>query len=373
MNILIIGNGFDIAHDLKTTYKDFLGYWAEVRPRAYLENYLGASPHWKKEHINVWFNYFSEKQQTLGDTWIDFETEIYDVIKRIQKSSSFPQYFSLSDMSLGFLKAITGNRHSYLTKFKQITFDDYEKFVRPELITNYAEYKYCNNPTMYLFKNYKGLINFLYDQLRDFTKTFELYLVKELGLAENISHLEQRLQYRLPNDIKWDIISFNYTSTFYQLYPHAVNNSIVYVHGQATTNNEYCDLVLGTHSFDRNRVDNNLPWDLNVFTKHNQRHKYNTIEAYQDLLKKIKASEDVAIDIIGHSLDKTDHSILKYILTTNKNTRINIYYHDEEAQEKLINNITKIIGEAEVMAKVQLIYQYDEKRGLLRKKQTNKN
>lgn len=44
---------------------------------------------------------------------------------------------------------------------------------------------------------------------------------------------------------------------------------------------------------------------------------------------------------------------------------INIYYHDEETQEKLINNITEIIGEEEVMAKVRMIYQHDTKRGIL--------
>lgn len=29
MNILILGNGFDLAHDLKTTYMDFLNYCIE--------------------------------------------------------------------------------------------------------------------------------------------------------------------------------------------------------------------------------------------------------------------------------------------------------------------------------------------------------
>ena len=49
-----------------------------------------------------------------------------------------------------------------------------------------------------------------------------------------------------------------------------------------------------------------------------------------------------------------------------KNEIINIYYHDEEAQERLINNITDIIGEEEVMMRVRLIYQHDENRGILK-------
>lgn len=50
---------------------------------------------------------------------------------------------------------------------------------------------------------------------------------------------------------------------------------------------------------------------------------------------------------------------------SNKNAVINIYYNNEEAQERLINNITDIIGEDEVMTKVQLIYQHDKERGIL--------
>jgi 5-enolpyruvylshikimate-3-phosphate synthase len=44
---------------------------------------------------------------------------------------------------------------------------------------------------------------------------------------------------------------------------------------------------------------------------------------------------------------------------------INIYYHDEDSRERLINNITKIIGEEEVLAKVRMVYQHDPKRGIL--------
>ena len=69
--------------------------------------------------------------------------------------------------------------------------------------------------------------------------------------------------------------------------------------------------------------------------------------------------------MIGHSLDKSDYAILKHIFLAHNDSIINIYYHDEEAQERLINNITKIIGEEEVMAKVRFIHQHDPKRGIL--------
>ena len=370
MNILIIGNGFDLAHGLKTSYKDFLEYQRKyVKP---FLNSFGVPNHFEKEEVNVWLNYFLEKQQELGDTWIDFETEIYNVVTKIQNTVAFPQCSLLSAMHSDFLEAITDSHSSYLEKLQPIGSNNYKNYNHLESITNYAEYQYYGNSTSYFFKSHKGLINFLYDQLRDFTEDFEKYLI------ENVNNLSPTSQYQLHSSkgrngqqFKWDVISFNYTNTFIRLYQSVLNTSsidaTVYVHGKASANTQNCDLVLGTHSFDRKDENKNLPYDLNVFQKHNQRNKYGTIETYQGILRRIKSHKNnVTIAVIGHSLDKTDHSVLKYIFTANKNTQINIYYHNEEAHDKLIENITKIIGEDEVTAKVRFIDQHDKNCGLLK-------
>lgn len=173
------------------------------------------------------------------------------------------------------------------------------------------------------------------------------------------------------------VLSFNYTDTCEKLYNGCYNSfgeyniKTYYVHGKVC-NFDDCNLVLGTHSFDNKISSNNttaIPVDFNVFRKHNQRHKYKTIEAYQDILAKLTEPRKVIkpiFHVIGHSLDKTDHNILKHIFLINKNAKINLYYHNEEAQENLINNVTEIIGEEEVMSKVRLIYQHDEKYGILK-------
>ena len=108
MNILVIGNGFDLAHGFPTTYKNFLEF-ADVFKR-----YI---PICKKEEIepeeihikdrekvmflhdlnkqeqnifeelenllidNIWINYFLEKRKQLGQNWIDFESEISTLIQ----------------------------------------------------------------------------------------------------------------------------------------------------------------------------------------------------------------------------------------------------------------------------------------------------
>ena len=94
-----------------------------------------------------------------------------------------------------------------------------------------------------------------------------------------------------------------------------------------------------------------IPVNFNVFRKHNQRHRYGTIRDYQELLVQLTIPKRITkpvFHVIGHSLDKTDHNILKHIFLINKNAKINLYYHNEESQENLINNITEIIGEEEL-------------------------
>ena len=211
------------------------------------------------------------------------------------------------------------------------------------------------------------MVRLIYDKLREFTKEFEKYLIENVNACLQ-SQVASGYKLTLKTSRLY-VLSFNYTNTCESLYQYNCNTlakdlkiETTYVHGKASSSGD-SNLVLGTKSFS----NKNIPLCFNVFKKHNQRHKYNTIEPYQELLKQIKfPGANPVFHIIGHSLDETDHKILRHILTANKNATIKIYYHSEDAQEKMMRNIDDIIGEEEVMTRVQFIDQHDEKRGLLR-------
>ena len=111
MNILVVGNGFDLAHRLPTKYTDFLNFvkvikqiirtdfngniniidWGNINieVRNIIENNI-------KNHIdsqkalwsellndNVWIGYFLQCNMYQKENWIDFENEISDVIQKI--------------------------------------------------------------------------------------------------------------------------------------------------------------------------------------------------------------------------------------------------------------------------------------------------
>jgi hypothetical protein len=69
--------------------------------------------------------------------------------------------------------------------------------------------------------------------------------------------------------------------------------------------------------------------------------------------------------VIGHSLDETDHNILSHMFEARENCKINVYYHDNDSRQRLIDNMNEIIGENEVTKKTRFIYQHDLNKGIL--------
>ena len=134
MEILLIGNGFDIEHKLPTSYNDFLLFCLKVMPifsvepgltiQRYTNDYLES---WKIDEsvkktltaafnsryedkasvteteydtgirtanselnefysyikFNTWLRYFQECSHKFGRNWIDFESEISNVIQAL--------------------------------------------------------------------------------------------------------------------------------------------------------------------------------------------------------------------------------------------------------------------------------------------------
>ncbi len=346
MDILILGNGFDLAHGLNTKYADFLKYCQEKYSSI---KSIGPDNSNNFLYNNVWVKHFLNKT-LAGDKWIDLENEIYNVIVKLSKLPYFKNSVShekYEDIAFWISK-----------DYMELNFDEIQKYFRkPE--------GFYTTRDCYCVK-IKDFVEFLYSQLRDFVKEFEKYLIEEEDRKiKNIPKFNLRV-----NSDCVSLLNFNYTDTCEQLYKINFNycscgitTKAVYVHGKINNENS-CNMVLGTHGFDNEQI----PVEFNIFKKHHQRHKYGTIEPYQELLNELKYPKKIytpIFHIIGHSLDKTDHSILKHILLTREKSTINIYYHDEEALARMQSNIDLIIGEEEVMTRVKFIKQDDPQRGIL--------
>lgn len=368
LNILVIGNGFDIAHELETKYKDFLTACHKDE-----ENRLDCKS-------NLWYRHFVSVLDNKPNTWIDLEAEILKVIENLNTLpalSNNSKILDLCPLKLSFPNKQPFSFNSIINNVNKMS----ENQVKEKLFADNYLIEDNSIGISIFIKTAEALVQMLYDQLREFTKSFEKYLKEDVMSQISEFHSKYKLSiYRNVDENshkELHVLSFNYTDTCERYYQHQCNTTCrlniksFYVHGKICSNNN-CNLVLGTKSFDNKKntlLSNHIKSSFNVFKKHNQRHKFNTVEQYQELLNKLANDKIKPIfHVVGHSLDEADKAILKHLFTINDNAIINIYYFNEKSQEKLINNITEIIGEENTMRKVQLIYQHDPKKGILIKR-----
>lgn len=222
MKILLIGNGFDLAHKLPTKYSDFLdlceGINSGFSPNASdnmryrdFSSIVSDDIRMKfKDFVvfNAWINHLIERRTVLGDKWIDFEAEINYVIMTIYNSIESSSYEKYKSGATSFNSLIRTIREKYNSRF-----------------------------------TYKMLFEYLLKELKDLTKALEMYFYYYVDKKPVV-------QISLINSLKFNkLLSFNYTTTYTENYPcfDVDDFQSCYIHGKAceTRDADNCNLVLG--------------------------------------------------------------------------------------------------------------------------------
>ena len=416
MDILLIGNGFDLEHGLPTKYSDFLEFCNRVKPiytfhsftfhsftvldeyseKQYETEWLTS---WKTApsiksalidacktrtvqnsmdgkgpviitdnklldelnsltHSNSWLSYFRSRSDSLGENWIDFESEISNVIQ----SLDYAEKFILSGRSI---IDIDEPHNSLLAKIVATT----------HLSLNHAPYD------IHVIQN---VTKHLDTALNQFIRAFEIYLAVFVNTIP-IKHKSSDVEALNPDYV----LSFNYSNTYERLYDQAQNVQYDFIHGKASADNtlDSCNMVLGIDEYlDGHKKQEEL--GFLTFKKYYQRIYKATGNAYltwvdclkneySEFVEQEKYAEQRrgysygksaltmskklfqpslhmhTLSIFGHSLDKTDKDILKSLIC-NDNVKTKIYYYQEYAHDKrtlgkLIKNLVYIMGPDELI------------------------
>lgn len=376
--LFMIGNGFDLAHGLRTSYMDFFNYLRELSqslPIGFdpcLTHYINCSPDEIQkilEHpvstgilsilnladtskMNVWYTYFErvirEKQNV--DTWIDFEKELQAAIQKIDEDSRPEGTYGVSVIAIF---------KSHLNCCKD--FNNYPKNMDrlfSQLKSNRTPHPrlfYSNTTLEELLRKEAAL--FLYDELRRYTFCFELYLACILPILPPTFRQNTNKPLQLlfeTNSSKNFLLSFNYTTTAQNRY--SKNMTAQYIHGKLRDPDELekymldpafqllTPLVLGFHSNDSKSDTNPTPFLF--FEKFFQRILRETKDDVYRWTKSAPYNCNLETIIYGHSLDITDEDIIKYIFE--KSHSIKVYYHKQSVLPSLITNLVSIFGREEV-------------------------
>lgn len=345
MNILVIGNGFDIAHGLPTSYQQFLSFVTNENDICVKLQGIGLDP--KASAIaakeiealcvnNYWIEHF-QKISNCGENWIDFESEISKVIQKIdsvRKIVDVAQRDTFSQLGNDCLLEIH-NKYPDI----YVEFGIEKKAGDPELISS-------------IKKN-------LLDDLNRLIRCLEIYLCQYVN---RIDITNKRLE--ILKTIRVDnVLSFNYTDTFERLYGNG-DIKYHYIHGKADMEHtvENCNMVLGIDEYLRSN-EKDTDNEFIEFKKFFQRIYKGTGAEYKSWVHRIKEllkhmpkaqSDPDEIYILGHSLDVSDKDVLQEILM-NPYTRIHIIYHNQKALADKIANLVKVIGQDKLIE-----YTYDE-------------
>lgn len=427
MNILIIGNGFDLAHELPTKYTDFLEFCKmistlydseeltldqykivcldysdlNIEIKKQLFNvfksrkahkdindngeiiYTFTTDYPKSDELyaliqeNIWIEYFGKCDMHGDENWIDFESEISEVIQSLDNDMhGLNQLYNIDDI----VKDLSNN-------FLEEMYSDYIDAVQQ---INPVDNSFSGGITL------KKIRDKLLIDLNKRIRAFEIYLTEYVEkidcrcLSPDIQKILPKEVMKLNGSPVYDglyILSFNYTDTFQRLYidkkygyDYAEKN-IDYIHGKANISNtiETNNMVLGIDEY-LGKKERNRQIEFIAFKKFYQRIHKGTgckykewtdsireeFADYQTELEKCKTEKNIMlvkaatnklkqqylnkhhVYIFGHSLDVTDKDILRDLIL-NDNIHTTIFYHNKDAMGKQIANLVKVIGQKELI------------------------
>lgn len=280
MNILIVGNGFDLSHYLPTKYDHFMvamgaiENWDKSKGDMGFDDIFGrdywfkndkTGEEWQNKFFqytkamyktdeikisiekinelqkqlkeNVWYQYFSDHVREVK-TWIDFEQKIEEALNLVSHFIGLvhDRFLKFGKFNSTILK---------LEKFNSSLIDDnfYLSNLNSKLLIqlNLILKNIVDDESILGFINHRWLIvpknldygydadkyiSFLNNQLNDFIEIFNIYL--ELV----INHLIPNHKFSIESK-EWinpdQIYSFNYTKTYQKLYDQSVETD--YLHG----------------------------------------------------------------------------------------------------------------------------------------------
>ena len=355
MNILVIGNGFDIAHGLPTKYSDFLDF---IRKYYQFKNDDIAMRHEddfqeivqlknEKPELydevevltkdNAWYQHFDsiyESRMTEGkDGWIDFEREISNIIQIIDAIRCQINH----QIELGY----------NTTKLNKWQIEQLKLIVWGKVHLDFTEVEF----EMCAIQNLKNKLSCDLDKI---IRCLEIYLAHcvHIEKCDTLSTIKKL-------DIH-SVLSFNYTDTYRLLYDNGTK-SIKYhhIHGNAKQEGslETCNMILGIDEY-LNGASKNTDNEFVEFKKFFQRIFKGTgnlytewIVSHQQTVNNLRKSPNPSfmnIYIFGHSLDNTDGDVLRNLIMQ-EYTKTTIFYHSKEALGKQIANWVAVVGEDELI------------------------
>ena len=389
--LVIIGNGFDLAHGLPTGYCDFINeYWTKVTNTDYYDDFIEFKVSERidfdnsscfKDLVNqlalkldrtIYNNngglYYEINLDNYGGTnmsdkyvltfkntlfgticnkhhiqnWVDVENEYYQLLKNRLKDGDSSKIKKLNEE----FEEVKKHLENYLCE-----------------IQNSYNFQKLNNSNKFsdIFKNNTRFLdaapddNYLkefpqsdHEDLTSFDNQFlqAIKHSKSLRIIDEITNLQRNL-----------FLSFNYTPTIEAHIKNFTNtntdfygeNKVIHIHGKLNNKENPINFGFGDEMDDHYKQIENK--DDNEYLRNIKSFQYLQNSNYKDLLDFID-SEKFQVYIMGHSCGLSDRILLNTIFEHEHCRSIKVFYHEKDGKDNytdIVQNISRHFNKKKMM------------------------
>lgn len=377
--ILLIGNGFDLANGMKTSYTDFLNdYWKnsfleyQMKKKSFepyecdnffisatnyfldrnCENYHDVKEYLKNTRSNFkiknkFLQLISEKLQLKN--WVDIEQEFYSNLLSLLNSKEINEDNLIKELNNN-LDNIKRYLERYLLNISQsfTIITEIQNYISQDISSQIVFSEISEDAKNKLFEQAWNSVQYAFrNQLPALRKSslepLPPSVIKFLS-TENIrnKNLFFKSLHDNSNNILGDIsqtvfVNFNYTKT--EDYYISPENHVIHIHGELDNNENPIIFGYGDE-YDENYSEiENCGNDR--FLENMKSINYSQTGNYKNLLSTL--NEDFyQVCILGHSCGKSDRTLLKTMFEHENCASIKIYYREFERDGNLYDNYLDI-------------------------------
>lgn len=326
--IMIIGNGFALAHNLKTSFSDYL-IENEIVPglKNVVRNAEKGNGLFKRDFIN---QILKKSGQVVLDNYMDvirweiLQNRPEKVVQYLKGKPSEIQQF-ISNSFLGKLYA-----NQYLNWF------DIENTYFSELVS------FKNEAMQEGIKFDKKNLEKLNEEFTEIKTLLSKYLNSiEITKSPNIQSFFEK---HLANVKNLYIVNFNYTNTiepYLESFRNSLEYEINYIHGSLADD----DIIFGYGNDKNSDYEEIKELKIDEFLTYFKTFEYQRNSNYNRIYESALESFNVyQILVLGHSLGTTDKTLLAELFNSNRCNRVHLFKRknlEAEPKEVLLQDFIK--------------------------------
>jgi len=346
--VILIGNGFDLAHGLKTSYNDFIDdFWDRERQKILSttdKNYNVNSFIYEDEYIVLKTNYF---KSDLLKTLQNYSVTGYKWYKNISTLFEEPSFHALNNkpeiLCKNDILDIISKKNSS-QNWVDIEEEYYSTLVECQR-TN-GDIKKLNNDFHYIQDE---LQKYLLEQVAtkiNINYQFKEYFYSDF-LKEDFNHLTSTIELKKEDEVLF--LNFNYTNIIQRYIDSDYSKKLIYIHGELQNKANPIIFAYGDEKDDNYKFIENMN---NDYLKYMKSSNYSQNNNRRDTVNFLNKTE-YQIYIMGLSCGTSDRTLLN-VLFEHKNCKsIKIFYYKKNTEtdnyRDIFMNISRIFTDKEKM------------------------